>query len=219
MKKRFSTKELTMLAMISAIAYVLVTTVRIPVVLFLKYEPKDVIITIGGFLMGPGAVLISSGVVSLIEMFSISDTGIIGCIMNFLSTCSFACVAALIYKRNHTIRGAITGLAVGTVFMTIVMLLWNYLITPLYMGLPREDVAAMLVPAFLPFNLIKAGLNSSITLLLYKPLVTGLRKAGLITAPATSASAPAGKKPFVLIFAGLLLVTCVLFVLVMRGII
>ena len=218
MKKRFSTKELTMLAMISAIAYVLVTAIRIPVVLFLKYEPKDVIITIGGFLLGPGAVLITSGVVSLIEMFSISDTGIIGCIMNFLSTCSFACVAALVYKRNHTIRGAITGLAVGTVFMTVVMLLWNYLITPLYMGLPREDVAAMLIPAFLPFNLIKAGLNSSITLLLYKPLVTGLRKAGLITAP-TSASAPAGKKPFVLIFAGLLLITCVLFVLVLRGII
>ena len=218
MKKRFSTKELTMLAMISAIAYVLVTTIRIPVVLFLKYEPKDVIITIGGFLMGPGAVLITSGVVSLIEMFSISDTGIIGCIMNFLSTCSFGCVAALVYKRNHTIRGAITGLAVGTVFMTIVMLLWNYLITPLYMGLPRDQVAGMLIPAFLPFNLVKAGLNSSITLLLYKPLVTGLRKAGLITAP-TSASAPAGKKPFVLIFAGLLLTTCVLFVLVMRGII
>lgn len=218
MKKRFSTRELTMLAMISAIAYVLVSTIRIPVVLFLKYEPKDVIITIGGFLMGPGAVLISSGVVSLIEMFSISDTGIIGCIMNFLSTCSFACTAALVYKKNHTIRGAITGLAMGTVFMTIVMLLWNYLITPLYMGLPREDVAALLVPAFLPFNLVKAGLNSSITLLLYKPLVTGLRKAGLITAP-TSASAPAAKKPFVLIFAGLLLVTCVLFVLVMRGII
>lgn len=218
MKKRFSTKELTMLAMIAAIAYVLVTTIRIPVVLFLKYEPKDVIITIGGFLMGPGAVLITSGVVSLIEMFSISDTGIIGCIMNFLSTCSFACVAALVYKKNHTMKGAITGLAVGAVFMTVVMLLWNYLITPLYMGLPREDVAAMLVPAFLPFNLIKAGLNSSITLLLYKPLVNGLRKAGLITAP-TSASAPAGKKPFVLIFAGLLLITCVLFVLVMQGII
>ena len=220
MKKRFSTKELTTLAMITAIAYVLVTTIRIPVVLFLKYEPKDVIITIGGFLLGPGAVLITSGVVSLIEMVSISDTGIIGCIMNFLSTCSFACVAALIYKRNHTIRGAITGLAVGTVFMTVVMLLWNYLITPLYMGVAREDVAAMLIPAFLPFNLIKAGLNSSITLLLYKPLVTGLRKAGLITASAPSAaSAPAGKKPFVLIFAGLLLITCVLFVLVMRGII
>ena len=220
MKKRFTTKELTTLAMITAIAYVLVSAVRIPVVLFLKYEPKDVIITIGGFLMGPGAVLISSGVVALIEMVTISDTGIIGCIMNFLSTCSYACVAALIYKRNHTMKGAVTGLAIGAVFMTGVMLLWNYLITPLYMGVPRDQVAGLLIPAFLPFNLIKAGLNSSITLLLYKPLVTGLRKAGLVTPSPAASAAPAGvKRPFVLIFAALLLVTCVLLVLVMRGII
>ena len=103
--------------------------------------------------------------------------------------------------------------------MVAAMMLWNYLITPLYMtGTSRSDIAGMLVPVFLPFNLIKAGLNSSITLLLYKPLVNGLRKAGLVTAP-TSASVPAGRKPFVLIFAGLLLTTCVLFVLVLRGII
>lgn len=220
MKKRFSAKELTTLAMITAIAYVLVSAIRIPVVLFLKYEPKDVIITIGGFLMGPGAVLISSGVVALIEMVTISETGIIGCVMNFLSTCSFACVAALVYKRNHTMKGAIAGLACGTVFLVSAMMLWNYLITPLYMtGTSRSDIAEMLVPVFLPFNLIKAGLNSSITLLLYKPLVTGLRKAGLVTPSAPAASGGAVKKPFVLIFAGLLLVTCVLCVLVMRGII
>ena len=76
--KKFTTKELTTLAMLTAIAYALVATVRIPIVLFLKYEPKDMVITIGGFLMGPGAVLISSAVVALIEMFTISETGIIG---------------------------------------------------------------------------------------------------------------------------------------------
>lgn len=217
MNKRFTTKELTTLAMITAIAYVLVCSVRIPVVLFLKYEPKDVIITIGGFLLGPMAVLISSSVVALIEMVTISDTGIIGCIMNFLSTCSFGCVAALVYKKKHTMHGAIAGLALATISMTVVMMLWNYLITPLYMGVSREDVAGLLIPAFLPFNLLKAGLNSSITLLLYKPLVTGLRRAGLVTASASHAS-QGSKKPGVFLFAGLLLVTCVLLVLVIRGI-
>ena len=29
--------------------------------------------------------------------------------------------------------------------MTIIMLLWNYLITPLYMGYPREAVVEMLL--------------------------------------------------------------------------
>ena len=213
---RFTTKELTTLAMLTAIAYVLVCTVRIPVVLFLKYEPKDVVITIGGFLMGPGAVLASSCVVALIEMFTISETGIIGCIMNLLSTCSFAFTAAYVYKQRHTMGGAIAGLVTGSVVMVITMLLWNYLITPLYMtGTSRSDIAGMLMPVFLPFNLLKAGLNSACILLLYKPVVNGLRRAGLLPA----VSGHGSKKIGVTVFAALLLVTCILFVLVLRGII
>ena len=216
-KQKMTTKELTTLAMLTATAYALVTTVRIPIVLFLKYEPKDVVITIGGFLMGPMAVLISSSVVALIEMFTISDTGIIGCIMNFLSTCAFAVPAAYVYKRNHTMKGAIAGLVTGTVVMVSTMLLWNYLITPLYMtGTSRSDIAGMLMPVFLPFNLLKAGLNSSFILLLYKPLVVSLRKAGLL--PTTGSGAKAVKSG-VMLFAALLLISCVLFVLVLRGII
>lgn len=215
MNRRFSTNELTTLAMITAMAYVLVCTVRIPVVLFLKYEPKDVIIAMGGFLLGPKAVVISAGVVALLEMVTISDTGIIGCIMNFLSTCSFCFLAASVYQKRHTISGAVTGLALGAGFMTLVMLLWNYLVTPLYMGVNRQDVAALLLPAFLPFNLLKAGLNSSLTLLLYKPLVTGLRRAGLVPTPDSPSGA---KKPGVVLLSGLLLLSCILLVLVLRGI-
>ena len=216
-RKKLTTKELTTLAMLTAIAYALVATVRIPIVLFLKYEPKDVIITIGGFLLGPMVSFLVSLVVSLLEMVSISETGPIGALMNLLSTCSFACVASLIYKRRHTLRGAVEGLLAGAVVMVGTMLLWNWLITPLYMtGTSRSDVAAMLVPVFLPFNLLKAGLNSAFILLLYKPLVVSLRKAGLL--PATG-SGPKSARFGVTIFAALLLITCVLFVLVLRGII
>ena len=59
-------------------------------------------------------------------------------------------------------------------------MLWNYLIAPIYMGIPRDAVAELLLPAFLPFNLIKGGLNAAITMLLYKPFVTALRRAGLL---------------------------------------
>ena len=55
------------MAMLAAFAYMIMALVRIPVVLFLKYEPKDVIITIGGFLLGPMASFIVSLVVSLIS--------------------------------------------------------------------------------------------------------------------------------------------------------
>ena len=177
--KHQQTKKLTVLAMLCAFAYVVMVFLRFPVVLFLKYEPKDVIITIGGFLYGPLAALAVSGVVSFLEMLTVSDTGWIGMIMNILSTCSFACTAALFYKKRHDLTGALTGLVVGTVLMVAVMLGWNYILTPLYMGQSRSDIAAMLVPVFLPFNLIKGGLNGAFTALLYRPLVQGLRKAGL----------------------------------------
>ena len=211
--KKISVKKMVLLAMLAAISYMIVALVRIPVVLFLKYEPKDVIITIGGFLLGPAASLIVSLLVSLLEMVTISETGPIGCLMNLLSTCSFACVAAFVYKKQHTLKGAVVGLVTGSVFMIVIMLLWNWLITPLYMGVPRSAVEGMLLPAFLPFNALKAGLNSGLTLVLYKPLVTALRRTGLVeNKPGVGKS----KIGIYLIGAGLL-ATCIFLLLVLQG--
>jgi len=212
---KLDVKRMVLIAMLAALSYIAVLLIRIPVVLFLSYEPKDVVITIGGFLLGPMAAFACSAVVSLIEMFSISETGIIGCIMNLLSTCSFACIAALIYKKRHDLTGAILGLAAGSAAMIVTMLLWNYLITPLYMtGTSRSDVAAMLVPVFLPFNALKAGFNSALTLLLYKPVVTALRRIGLAE---KKPSEPGGSKMGLYLFAGILLISCILLLLVVRG--
>ena len=177
------TKKMTTMAMFCAAAFVLVSLIRIPLipaVPFLHYEPKDVIIVIAGFIYGPLSAFAISAIVSLIELFTISETGIIGFIMNVISTCSFACVAAFIYKRFRTMKGAIAGLSFGVVLMVVAMLLWNYLITPLYMHIPREEIVKLLIPAFLPFNLIKGMLNMAFTLLLYKPLITALRKTNSI---------------------------------------
>ena len=213
--KKINIKHMVTLAMLTAMAYALVCLIRIPVVVFLKYEPKDVVITIGGLLFGPTAALIISAVTALLEMVSISDTGIIGAVMNLLSSCAFACTASFIYKKRRTLSGAVLGLAAGSVMMVGAMLLWNWLVTPLYMGVPREVVTGMLIPTFLPFNLLKAGLNSALVLCLYKPLVNALRKAGLIR-PTQEKST--GSKVGLYLFAGALLVTCILFLLVLRGI-
>ena len=212
--KHNSVKKMVSLAMLAAIAYLIVSLVRIPVVLFLKYEPKDVIITIGGFLFGPMASFIVSAVVSLLEMVTISETGFIGCIMNLLSTCTFACTAALVYKKWHTLKGAIAGLALGSVLMVGAMLLWNWLVTPWYMGADRATVEGLLLPAFLPFNLLKAGLNSALTLSLYKPLVTALRKIGLVQ---SGSSGERKSKAGVYLLAGILLLTCALVILALQG--
>ena len=102
--------------------------------------------------------------------------------------------------------------------MTLAMLLWNYLITPIYMGYPREAVAELLLPVFLPFNLVKGGLNTAITLLLYKPVVTALRRAKLIDVSSENHTEKKSKIGIILV-ALLLLATCVFFALVLKGVI
>lgn len=216
-KRKLDTKKLTVLAMLAALSFIVMVVGRIPVVLFLKYDPKDVVITIAGFIYGPMSSFLISAVVSVVEMFTVSDTGPWGLLMNVLATCAFACPAAYIYKKRHDQKGAMLGLGIGVVLMVAVMLLWNYLITPYYMGYPRAAVAELLIPAFLPFNLLKGGINAAVTMLLYKPVVTALRRAGLV--PKSQSQKAPGKNWGALLVSLVVLITCVLFVLVMKGII
>ena len=212
------TKTLAILALLSAMAYILMVFIRIPVILFLKYEPKDVVIAIGGFLFGPLAALAMSVVVSAVEMVTVSETGFIGMTMNVISSCCFACSAALVYKKMRTLKGAMIGLISGCILTTAVMLLWNYLLTPVFMGSPRADVAAMLVPFFLPFNLIKGGLNASIAMLLYKPVRIALQKSYMMPEPAGQAGS--GKvNPGIIVVSLFIIATCVMLILVFQGII
>lgn len=181
--KSYQIKKTAILGLITAMAFVVTLVCRLPIipaVPFLDLEFKSAIILIGGLIFGPLSALATTVAVCFIEMVTISSTGIIGCVMNILSTVCLVCPASIIYKRKKTLSGAIIGLSVGIVLMTIAMVLWNYLFTPLYMGVPREIVVDLLLPAFIPFNLIKGALNGSVTLLLYKFVVTALRKANLI---------------------------------------
>lgn len=178
-------KKVALVGMLCAVSYVIVALIQIPIMIIsptftLDYEGKDVIIAIGGFMFGPATSLIISIVVSFIEMVTISSTGFIGFFMNVLSSCGFAFTATVIYKKIHTLKGAIIGLISGALVSTALMLLWNYVMTPIFMGVPRDVVAGMLVPTFLPFNLLKNSINAIITLLIYKPIVRGLRKANIL---------------------------------------
>lgn len=208
------TKKITAAAMLSAIAYVVMALGRIPVVLFLSYDPKDIVITLGGLIWGPLTAFAVSVIVSVIEMVTVSDTGVIGCVMNIVSTCAFACTASVIYRKFRSLKGALAALGAACVAMTAVMLLWNYLVTPIYMGYPREAVAQLLLPAFLPFNLLKSGLNAAFTFLLYKPVVTALRKSGCIEGAEQRGG---GRHRGLLLLAAAVIVTCVMLILVLNG--
>ena len=174
-------KSLAAMALLTALAVAADLFLRIPGIGgFLTYEPKDVIITIGAFIFGPIAGILMSLAVSFVEMITVSSTGPIGLLMNYLSSATFVGVASVIYYRKKTMPRAIIGLCAAVLSMTAIMLLWNYIVTPMYMGVPRQAVLEMIVPLLLPFNLLKASLNAALVLLLYKGVVTALRKSKLV---------------------------------------
>ena len=215
---KMSTRYMAAVAMFAAVSFVavLVSKVIPNVAGFLSYEPKDAVIVIAGLLYGPLTSVLISAIVSFIEMISISSTGPYGFLMNVVSTCAFAVLAAWYYPKHRTQKDAVVGLAFGVVTMAVAMMLWNYIITPYYMGVPRATVAGMMMTVFLPFNLVKGGINAGLTLLLYKPIVGALRKAHLAE-PSKSDRKGSFSAGFTL-FALAVLVTFVLLFLVMIGV-
>ena len=100
--------------------------------------------------------------------------------------------------------------------MTIVMTLWNIILTPIYTGWPRAEVVKLLLPAIIPFNLIKGGLNAGLTMLLYKPIVLGLRKTRFL--PETEDSGTHKVNVGMLVLGLFILLTCVLIILALKGV-
>jgi riboflavin transporter FmnP len=177
-KTSLDIKKTASIAMLSALAFLARLVFKIPVS-FLTFDIKDTVIALGGLVFGPVSGVVIALVVSLVEMI-ISETGPIGFIMNFVSSAVFAGVASLIYKFKRTFNGAIIGLYSSVAATTAVMLLMNVILTPIYQGVPRSAVIAMLPTLFLPFNFAKTLLNAAIVMLIYKPVVVALRKAKIL---------------------------------------
>ena len=147
---------------------------------FLSFDPKDAMIVMAGFALGPWAVVGITLACAFIESVSISTTDYIGFIMNVISSLSFALLPAILYKKNRTFKSAIIGLGISSVMTVISMMLWNAIVTPFYMHVPREMVMKMLIPTFLPFNALKCLINTSLVVFFYKHVMRAMRAAKLI---------------------------------------
>ena len=79
-------------AMFAAIAYVCVFVFRFKVS-FLTLDVKDAVMAVGALALGPVAGILIASVVALLEFITVSDTGVYGLIMNFLSSASFTFAA------------------------------------------------------------------------------------------------------------------------------
>lgn len=167
------TKMLTTLAILTALSIVLMLLIRFPLFAsYLEYEPMDIPILIAGFAYGPLAGLAVTAVSCLIQGITVSAAvgGWVGILMHFIATGTLVTVSSVICRRNFTIKSAILGLIIGTLSMTAIMIPANLIIQPAFYGTPVDAVIPLILPVLIPFNLVKAGINSVVAFIIYSPL-------------------------------------------------
>lgn len=171
MNTQAKTTKLAKMAMLVAVSIVLVALIHFPIfpaVAFLEYDPADIPILIGTFAFGPVAGILLTVVTSVLQGVTVSAaSGAYGIIMHVIATATLVLVAGTIYRKEKTKKHAIIALAAGTLAMGLMMIAANMIVTPFFMGVTREVVWSLMPFIFL-FNLLKAGINSVVTFLLYK---------------------------------------------------
>jgi len=187
--RRFTTRKLTTLAILSAAAYILMFMEFTPpfVPVFLKMDFSEIPVLLGAFAFGPLSAVMIELIKNLLHLPMTATAGV-GELANFLAGSLFAGTAGIIYRYMKNRKGAIIAMAAGTLAMTVFSSMFNYFFmidfySHLY-GMPMDtiigmssavnyyvtDLKSMILWAFLPFNLVKGIAVSAFTGLIYKPL-------------------------------------------------
>ena len=184
-------RKLTVTAMLSAVAFVLMfLDFPIPMIMpsFVKMDFSDLPELLGAFALGPTYGVLVCLLKNLIHLLVDSSTNGVGELCNFLFGAVFAWVAGFVYQRNKSRRTAVLGAVLGSVAMAIVSVPLNYYLTyPAYVviyGMPLDVIIGMyqailpsadgllecLVIFNMPWTLAKGLLDAVLCLLIYKPL-------------------------------------------------
>ncbi len=177
-KKYFSASAIAKLALFTALAFAVsyLEFPLFPAAPFLQMDFSLVFVLLGGFMYGPAAAIVISGVKECLRLFTTSTAGI-GELANFLVTFSFVIVPTLVYRFKKGLPVVIVTLAVGCLLEVGVSLLTNrYINFPLFMGEGAAASFAALWWYVLLFNLIKAVAVSLVSVLLYKRISWLLNK-------------------------------------------
>lgn len=175
-----STLKTAIMAMLTALSIVSLYVIRMPLIPaapFLEYDAADIPVLIGSMLLGPVRGMIILLAVCLLQALTVSaSSGWIGFVMHFAASGIFVLIAANIYKRKKSVKSLIAGLAAGSLAMVIAMIPLNLIFTGLFLGAGTQAVVEMLIPAILPFNILKAAINSVATFVIFTPISEILKK-------------------------------------------
>lgn len=175
--KTLKTAVMAMLTALSIVSLYIIRMPLIPAAPFLEYDAADIPVLIGSMLLGPVHGMIILLAVCLIQALTVSAaSGWIGFVMHFAASGIFVLVAANIYKKRKSIKSLIAGLAAGSISMVIAMIPLNLVFTGIFLGAGTQAVVQMLIPAILPFNILKAVINSVATFAIFTPVSEILKK-------------------------------------------
>ena len=161
-----SPKQVAAIVLLILMAMVL-SFVELPVVPgaeWLKYDPSGIVSLLATILYG-----------SWIGV-AVAVTSWIGAFMNIMATVSLILVVGTVYRRKPCLMHAVLGCAAGVVVSSAVSICLNFVVTPLYMGATYEQVASLVLPALLPFNVVKALANSVVAIVSYRKLASLLEE-------------------------------------------
>ena len=190
--KKDTTHNLTVAAMLSAVAFILMF-IEFPVPMlipaFIKMDFSDLPALLGAFALGPVYGVIISFMKNLLHIvIKGTSTACVGELSNFILGAIFSAVAGYIYKHHKSRKTAIIGAVAGAVAMGVLSVPSNYFVVyPAYVQfyhMPLEAILGMyqailpsadslikcLILFNLPFTLVKGLLDAVLCLLIYKPL-------------------------------------------------
>ena len=173
----WSTRRIAMTALLCAVAAICTLFVEVPIVpgvAWLKYDPSGIVALVAGLVFGPATGAVVS-IVSYLPHIA-TASGFWGMLMAVAATFSLVMPAALVYRRDHSRKGLVIGLVIGAVASVAVCIVMNLVVTPIYARMSFSDVAALVVPALLPFNVAKVAINCVVTALILEPVSKALGK-------------------------------------------
>lgn len=165
---RWSTRQLVTMALMCAIS-ALFSFVQIPLIpglTFLTYDPSLMPAMVCGFAFGPGAGFVVGALAAVIHGLVLGEW--VGSMMNIVATLCFIVPAAFVYRRVHTFKGAVAGLVLGSAAAVAGAIIANLTIGVWFWYGSVDAIAPMILPALVPFNLVKTILNSVLTMVVYK---------------------------------------------------
>ena len=165
---KWDTKQLVTMALMCAIAtlFMFVQIPLLPAAPFLTYDPSFVPAMVVGFAYGAGPGAAVGALAIVIHALITGDW--VGALMNLVAALLFILPAAILYKKMHTYKGAIIGLILGVVLATLGSIVANLTIGVWFWYGSADVILPLMIPAVIPFNLLKTILNSVLTLVVYK---------------------------------------------------